>query len=93
MKAYHREVYPKREVGELRLVLGARGEDGRREGEEVDEGPARMQLKDEIKGIQRKVLGRKPGLLVGGEPGSWGFWVQYEDKHLRDWVLAAQGEA
>lgn len=93
MEAYHREVYPKREPGDPKLVLGIMGDDGRRVGEDVLEGPVRMQLKDEIKGIKKKVLGRKPGLLRGGEPGSWPFWVNDEDKHLRDWVLAAQGEA
>ncbi|KAE9987471.1 hypothetical protein EG327_003828 [Venturia inaequalis] len=92
MEAYHRELYPKRNPVDPKLVLGVMGEDGRRAGEEVYEGPARMQLKDEIKGSKR-VLERKPGLLRGGEPGTWPFWVADEDKHLRDWVLTAQGEA
>ncbi|TLD32646.1 hypothetical protein E2P81_ATG05622 [Venturia nashicola] len=91
--AYHRELYPERDRANPALVLGIMGDDGRRAGEEVyEEGPVRMQLKDEIKGAN-SVLGRKPGLLKGGEPGTWPFWVADGDQHLRDWVLVAQGDA
>lgn len=91
MMAYHREVYPKRDPADPKLVLGIMGDNGRRAGEEVYEESVGTQLRDEIKG-SRKVLGRKPGLLRGGEPGTWGFWVADGDERLRDWVLAAQGE-
>ncbi|QDS71959.1 hypothetical protein FKW77_001099 [Venturia effusa] len=95
MLAYHRQVHPKSAPLDPKLVLGPMGEDGRREDEDEDEEQTTppMQLRDNIKGIARRVVGRKPGLLKGGEPGAWSFWVQDEDKHLRDWVLAAQNEA
>jgi len=89
MMNYHNQVWPKKaEPADPVLVLGE------------DEVLARMQLKDgdeKAKGKGKKKstkpkLGQaKRGVLVGGEPGPWTFWT--EDRHLRDWVLSAQGDA
>jgi hypothetical protein len=93
LMGWHDLVWPKKPENDPLLVLQdtGKGENPR---------PVRMQLKDGEEGTKKKKkpaakpkLGQsKRGRLVGGQPGTWGFWTAPEDRNLRDWILSAQGD-